>query len=81
MPGLKAIFATVKRWAKDMYYGDEEPEISEVCDFGDAYGFLFVDRNKYDNVYWCVRKKDYKPFAFRPVQDPEKFKARKVLKL
>lgn len=78
MNKLKVIYNLIKTWKNAQAGYDNSSKLVEICDFGDSYGFLFECENIYDNVYWCVNKKNYKPFAFRPNYDIQKFAKRQI---
>lgn len=73
------IYKNVVQMVKALTAQAEDPELFEACDFGNAYGFLFVAPNKYENLYWCVNKKSYKPFTFTPNEDYHRYTNRKII--
>lgn len=80
MTNINNIYQSVKKWVHSTgICGDDEPKLIESADFGKFYGFVFQAKNIYDNPYWCVNKKDLKPFLFLPVQNPKLFNKRKKM--
>lgn len=77
--GIKVLYSSIRKYATAQGGLDENAKLFEVCDFGDSYGFLFESDDVYSNCYWCVNKKTYEPFSFRPNQDIKKFMHRKVM--
>ena len=75
---IEIIREEIKRYAETIC-GGEELRTSEVCDFGDKYGFLFDAKNRYDNAYWCVDKQNYAITIFLPYTDAKLFRERKII--
>lgn len=76
MISIRDMYNAVRRWAKATAFRDEEPELIEASDFGQFYGFMFKVDNIYNNAYWCIDKKTYRPSLFLPVQDVELYNNR-----
>lgn len=78
---LNILYKVVRKWMEAVDSNNKNAELSEICDFGDYYGFCFISENKYENIYWCVDKLTYEPFTVRPSQIIKLFKNRKILPL
>ncbi len=78
MSKVDVMIEVIKRYAEKSM-GKENAKIVEVCDFGNKYGFLFNVKNKYDNAYWCVDKKNYKITMFTPNTNIKMFMKRKII--
>lgn len=76
---MKQVYETAKRYAVSVGGVDKNATLTEVCDFGDSYGFMFETGDKYANLYWCVDKKTYRLFSYRPNMDIKTFTERKIL--
>lgn len=78
---LKTIYETLRKWLEVKGEIDKDTPLAEVCDFGESYGFCFAIKDRYANLYWCVDKKTFKPYATRPNLIVEQFKNRKIITL
>lgn len=75
----KEILLKTARRMAEMTTQEKNLSLAEVCDFGDAVGFAFETKNKYENVYYCIEKKGKGIFTFQPNRDPDRFASRKII--
>lgn len=76
---IKQAYQSVRHYAEIVGGISKDAELIEICDFGDAYGFLLGTGDKFANLYWCIKKETRELYSYRPNMDIEKFRSRKVL--
>ena len=78
---MKELYERILHYAKAIGNLPDNAKLSEVCDFGDAYGFLLDTGDKYANLHWCISKDGRTLSTFRPNFDISRFARRTLLPL